>query len=53
MYQQAIASCQAFFYSTLLLVGTDGHNRGRRNANQHQANYVDAMPVDGDQADAM
>ncbi|CAL5065210.1 unnamed protein product [Urochloa decumbens] len=36
---------------------SDGHNLGRRNTlfagNQHQANYVDAMPVDGDQADAM
>ncbi|XP_021308912.1 protein EMSY-LIKE 3 isoform X2 [Sorghum bicolor] len=34
---------------------SDGHNRGRRNlyaGNQHQANYIDAMPV-GDQADAM
>jgi len=34
---------------------SDGLNRGRRNlyaGNQHQANYVDDMPV-GDQADAM
>lgn len=38
-------------------MGTDGHNRGRRNAlyagNPHQANYVDAMAIDGDQADPM
>nr|CAB3452994.1 unnamed protein product [Digitaria exilis] len=36
---------------------SDGHNRGRRNAlyagNPHQANYVDAMAIDGDQADPM
>lgn len=41
-----------YLTSSFLLLEADEHNRGRRivpyAGNQHQANYADAMAVDGD-----